>query len=55
MQTDILIVFQVTPTVGELVRPVSMTENMFVSEQKSLRGMNETLISFQVLSSFISC
>jgi len=41
---------QVTPSVGELMRPVSMTANGFASEQKKLRGMNETLVTFQVPS-----
>ena len=39
---------QVTPSVGELLRPVSMTTNAFANEQKKLRGMNETIVNFEV-------
>ena len=42
---------QVTPSVGELMRPVSMTTNGFANEQKKLRGMNETIVNFEVKSS----
>ena len=42
---------QVTPSVGELMRPVSMTTNGFANEQKTLRGMNETIVNFEVKSS----
>ena len=41
---------QVTPSVGELMRPVSMTTNGFANEQKKLRGMNETIVNFEVKS-----
>eukprot|EP00095_Tigriopus_kingsejongensis_P009742 maker-scaffold1553_size35894-snap-gene-0.10 protein:Tk09742 transcript:maker-scaffold1553_size35894-snap-gene-0.10-mRNA-1 annotation:"ap-3 complex subunit beta-2" len=41
---------KIDPSMGELIRPVAMPENLFNTEQNKLKGMNEVLVSLSLPS-----